>query len=296
MSKRLHRWSGALWVSAGAAIWGLWSLFVRPAHLSGLQTGFSVLGVFSLAAPFCIRRGAFRDRGAVLALAVVGVADAGNIVLYFDAVARGPIAVAVLTHYLAPVLVALLAPWVAGERRSLRALHAVPLSLLGLALLLGKPGAGFPLVTTLSGVGSAVFYATLVFAAQRAGRSFSPLAISALHGPVSLVVLLALFGKGAMPLQASATSLGWLLMGGALCGLLASGMFYAGLGRIPTQVAGPLTYFEPLVASLVGFAVFGEHLSALALLGTAVIIAAGVYVVTEEPKPAVAPVPTPIDA
>lgn len=295
MSTGPNRWGGALLVSAGAAIWGLWSLFVRPAGLSGLQTGFAVLTVFSLAIPFCLRREAFRDRGAVLALAVVGLADAGNIVLYFDAVARGPIAVAVLTHYLAPVLVALLAPLLAGERRSVRALQAVPLSLLGLGLLLGRPGAGFPLETALSGAGSAVFYAAIVFGAQRAGRSFSPLAVSALHGPVSLLVLLALFGKSAVPFHAPVASLGWLLAGGCICGLFASGLFYAGLVRVPTQVAGPLTYFEPLFASLVGFAVFAEHLSAFALLGAAVIVGAGVYVVME-PKPVAASVPTAVDA
>lgn len=276
-----NRWTGALLVSGGAAIWGLWTLFIRPAHLSGAQTGFAVLGVYSLAIPFCLRSAAFRDRGAVLALIGVGLSDACGLALYFSALSRGPVAVAVLTHYLAPVGVALLAPWVTGERRSLRALYAVPVSLMGLALLLGRPGAGFPLWTALEGAGSAVFYAAMVFAAQRAGRSFSPLAVSALHGPVSLLTLLAIFGWSAVPWGASAASLGWILAGAALCGLFACGLFYAGLVRIPAQVAGPLTYLEPLVASGVGFAVFGERLSALALLGAAVILAAGVYVVTE---------------
>jgi drug/metabolite transporter (DMT)-like permease len=281
MSLTGTRWSGALLVASGAAIWGLWALFVRPAHLTGAQTGFTVLVVYSLAIPFCLRREAFRDRGAVLALGVVGISDACGLALYFSAISRGPVAVAVLTHYLAPVLVALFAPLVARERRSLRALHAVPLSLIGLALLLGRPRSGFPLETALEGAGSAIFYAAMVFGAQRAGRSFSPLAISAWHGPVSLAVLLALFGRGAIPLQASAASLGWLLAGAAICGLLACGLFYAGLARVPAQVAGPLTYFEPLFASAVGFVAFGERLSPLALVGAAVIVAAGVYVVME---------------
>lgn len=281
MSPTGNRWTGALLVSGGAAIWGLWTLFVRPAHLSGAQTGFIVLAVYSLAIPFCLRREPFRDRGAVLALGVVGISDACGLALYFSALSRGPVAIAVLTHYLAPVGVALLAPWVTGERRSLRALTAVPVSLLGLALLLGRPGAGFPLRTALEGAGSAVFYAAMVFGAQRAGRSFSPLAVSALHGPLSLITLLAIFGWSAVPLGASATSWGWIIAGAALCGLLACGLFYAGLAKVPAQVAGPLTYFEPLVASGVGFAVFGERLSALALLGVAAIVGAGVYVVAE---------------
>src|SRR4051794_12104231 len=112
--------AGPWLVAGGALLWGTWALFLRPAGLSGAQNALVVLGVFSLAIPFCWDRQAFADRGAVLALGLVGLADAGNIFLYFDAVGRGPLSVAVLTHYLAPLLVALAAPWVSTEARSSR--------------------------------------------------------------------------------------------------------------------------------------------------------------------------------
>ena len=70
----------------------------------------------ALPAPFAFRWSAFADRGAVIALVIVGIADAGNMLLYFLALDRGPIVVAVLSHYLAPTLVALAAPLVLAER------------------------------------------------------------------------------------------------------------------------------------------------------------------------------------
>ena len=278
------RTAGPLLVASGAALWGTWALFLRPAGLSGLQDGFVVLSVFALAIPFCFKREAFADRGAVLALGVVGLADAGNIVLYFDAVGRGPLAVAVLTHYLAPVLVALLAPWIAREPRSMRALFAAPVSLVGLGLLLGPPGAGLPLRTALEGAGSAVFYAAIVFAAQRASRSFSPVAISAMHGPVSIAVLLVLFGRSAIPFGASWHAIGLVAAGGVFCGIFASALFYAGLARVSTQVAGSLAYLEPVTAAVIGVIVYAERPGVIGALGALVVLAAGVYVVTEKSR------------
>ena len=65
------------------------------------------------------RRGFLAGTGA---LALHGLFDAANAALFFGAVQRGPVAVAVLTHYLAPLLIALAAPWLLRERRSTRAL------------------------------------------------------------------------------------------------------------------------------------------------------------------------------
>src|SRR5689334_17671771 len=114
-----------------------------------------------LPAPFVLRRAAFRDRGAVIALVLITVADVGNMGLYFGAIGRGPVALAVLSHYLAPILVAVAAPLVA-EPAGRRALLAAPAALFGLALLVGPPREGFPIATVLLGAGSAVFYAVIV--------------------------------------------------------------------------------------------------------------------------------------
>ncbi len=267
-------------VAAAAVLWGGWSLVLRPSGLTAPQSSLVVLLVLALPAPFVVRRERLRDRGAALALAVLGLADVGNMVLYFAAIRRGPIAVAVLTHYLAPVLVALAAPWL-GDGRSPRALRAAPLSLLGLGLLVWRPGGEAPAATAALGAGSAVFYAAVVFAARRAGRVWPPAAVTALHAVISAAVLLLIFGGEALPPPGPGTLR--VAAGALVCGIAASLLFYGGLSRVSAPVAGALTYLEPLSAACVGALAFGERLGGTALWGAAVILACGVWVALEPP-------------
>ncbi len=277
-------------VAAGATLWGCWSLFLRPAGLTGPQSALLALGVMSLPAPFVLRRRALADRRATLALVVVGLADAANTALFFAAIQRGPLAVAVLTHYLAPLLLALTAPWVLHERRSPRALLAAPFTLLGLALLLGTPQGGLAAPwTALLGGASALFYAAIVLGSKQAARAYSPLAITSLHAPVAALALLIVFGRDALP-PALDTSVLQVLVGGGVCGLLANTLFNTGLRHVPTAAAGALTWLEPLTAALLGQLVFGESLGPLALLGGLLILGTGVWVASESQAPSTAPV------
>lgn len=280
-------------VALGAALWGCWSLFVRPAGLSGIQCAFLAQLFMALPAVLVFRREAFRDRRAVLALGVLALSDAANCALFFAAVQRGPVAVAVLTHYLAPLLIALAAPWVLRERRSPRALLGAPLTLAGLALLLGAPQGGLADPwTAVLGAGSAVFYMANVLASKEAARAFSPMAITALHAPVSALALLLGFGRGALPPVLDARIL-YVAGGALLCGLVGNLLFNAGLRRIPTAAASALTYLEPLTAALVGQFVFGEALGLTGVVGGLVVLVSGVWVASE-PRPGPAPTPAPL--
>jgi drug/metabolite transporter (DMT)-like permease len=277
-------------VAVAATLWGSYPLFLRPAGLSGPQNALLTLAVMALPTPFVLRRASFRDRRATLALVVLGLSDAANASLFFAAVQRGPLAVAVLTHYLAPLLIALTAPWVLREPRSARALIAAPLTLVGLALLLGTPQSGVAdSWTALLGGGSALFYMANVLASKEAARAYSPLAITAAHAPISALVLLLVFGRGALP---PAIDSNILLVGaaGLLCGLVGNVLFIVGLRRIPTAAAGALTYLEPLTGAVLGLLVFGEVLGPLGLLGGLVVLATGVWVASEARAPA-APAP-----
>ncbi len=266
-------------VAAGAILWGFWPLFLRPSGLSGIQNALLAMLTLALPTPFLLRREALKDRRATTALVIMGVADGINVALYFAAVNRGPVAIAVLTHYLAPLMVALSAPWLAGERRSKRALLGAPLTSLGLGLLVWKPGADFSGWTALLGGASALFYTVCVFSAKEAARAWSPLGVTSVHSAVSVVTLLLLFGRGALP-PLVPTAL-WVVAGAALCALAANVLFNAGLRRIPAASTGALTYLEPVTATLVGWSFLHEALGPLGLLGGALVLVMGVWVATE---------------
>ncbi len=273
---------GLAQVAIAASLWGLWPLLLKPTGASGPQAALITLAVMALPTPFVFRPALLKDRAATLAVMAVGVFDALNAGLYFSALRAGPVVVAVLTHYLAPLLVALSAPWFLGEARSRRALIGAPVVLGGLAMVIGPPGDGFPIRTALLGAGSAIFYALLVICSKRAARTYSPLQVTALHSPVSVVLLLLFFQGDALPAGYGEPFVR-LVCAAALAGLLATSFFNAGLRKIPAHVAGVLTYLEPLVAALVGVFFLDDPLTPFTILGGLLVIGAGVWVASEKP-------------
>ena len=282
---------GAACVAGAAALWGLWPLWVREAS-SGRVAATMAMAVAGIGGLPLVLAERARGRGALLPrrlrhwwmVAALGVSNAANIWFYFRALDEGPVAPAVLSHYLAPVLVALAAPLVLGERRARRTPLALALALGGTAALLfgAGRGAGAGAAATrhaaLLGAASAVFYAGNVLLSKHAARRFGNAEMFAFHALVAAAVLAPATG---LPAAAGA----WLLPGlGALVSGLAAGVvYYAGLRRIPAERAAVLTYVEPVAAVLFGWAVLGEAPGAAALAGGALVVAGGILVVTADP-------------
>ena len=76
-----------------------------------------------------------------------------------------------------------------------------------------------------------------------------------------------------------------VLFGCLVNGLLAAVLFNQALVRIGAQLTGVLTYLEPLVASLVGIVAFHEGAGPLTFLGAGLVLATGVWVALERPRP-----------
>jgi drug/metabolite transporter (DMT)-like permease len=280
-----RRASGIALIAVAATLWGTWPLYTRAGGPTGVSLGFLCMLAMALPAPFVFRRAAFADRGAVLALVLVGLADAANVLLYFLALGKGPVVVAVLSHYLAPTLVALSAPLVLKEPTSRRALLASPIALIGLALVLSPSGASASsLDTALLGGGSAIFYAVVVLGSRRAARSFSPGAVMSLHSVISVCALLLCFGREVIPTQVNA-ELGIVLFGCLVNGLIAGLLFNLSLERIEAQLVGLFTYLEPLNAAVLGVLVLGEPFGLLSIAGLGLVLLAGAWAATD-PRPA----------
>lgn len=281
--RAINRGTGILCIVTAAVLWGTWPLYARADGPAPEVVAFLTMLVMSVPALFVFRRRDFADRGAVLALVVVGVSDAANVALYFPAIARGPAVVAVLTHYLAPTLVTLAAPRLLGEPRSRRVLPASVLILTGLGLVLGAGGhTGDWRTTAALGGGSAVFYALNVLGSRRAGRTFSPLAVTALHAVVSALALLAFYGRGALPTAFDAPTR-FVLLGALLNGLVGALLFNVALKRLTAQLVGVITYLEPLTAAALGVLVLGQPFTPWSVLGAALVIAAGGWAASERP-------------
>lgn len=271
---------GALLVIAAAASWGTWSLFLRPSQLPAAFTApvmFLVMGLSAL--PLALRAPPAQwDRRARWLLFGNGACDALNVLCFFAAMDHTSVAVAVLTHYATPVLVALTAPWIDRERNP-AALAAAILAMAGLTLVLEpwQSGGGFGWGAVL-GLASAVCYAGNVFIVRRLAAVIGAARAISYHGLIAGVLLAPMLLTVPME-QVTWSGVGLLVAGGVTIGAGAGIVYAFGLVRTGASRAGVLTFAEPLVAVLVGILVWGEPATLAMSLGGAMVLAAGVWVV-----------------
>ncbi len=271
--------AGSALVAVAAASWGTWSLFLRPTGLPATATVpiiLLVIGLVTLPAAVRAPRVVW-DRATVGLVAAYAAFDALNIVAYFSAIRVTTLEIAVLTHYLAPILIALAAPRIDGVVTP-GAGVAAGVALTGLVVILEPwhaPADGAVLGAVL-GLASAVCYAGNVFAARR---------IAARIGATRALSYHALLAAAAMAPWAAAhldeltpSRLGLLAAGAIALGAASGVAFTVGLIRIGSARAAVLTFLEPLVAVGVGAAVWGEPLSPLTLVGGTLVLGAGIEV------------------
>ncbi|MBX3234064.1 MAG: DMT family transporter [Labilithrix sp.] len=272
-------------VAVAATGWGTWPLVLRHAPMhSSLQSAIAMTVMTVASAPLVLRdrlpvKATLRDW---LGVAWLGVSDAANIALFFAAYQRTSVAIAVLTHYLTPIFVALSAPLLLAERLGRRTAAAVAVSFVGLVLLLAPWRDGFgarDLAGAALGAGSAVFYASNVLTNKRLNTVFSASEMMFYHGLIGVPLLWSFVPAGAVG-AAPATSIGVALAAslgiGTFCGLA----FTRALKRIRASHASVLTLLEPFVAVVCSVVVLGEPLHRGSVAGGLLILGGALAVVT----------------
>jgi drug/metabolite transporter (DMT)-like permease len=68
----------------------------------------------------------------------------------------------------------------------------------------------------------------------------------------------------------------WLIGIGVIHGFLALTLVIASLGHLKTVEYGTLSYGEPVMAAILGVAAYGEHISALQIVGCLLVLVAGI--------------------
>ena len=304
---------GTALILAAAISWGTWSLWLRPTGLpSEVTTPILFLAMALGAWPLMLRERAPRwSKRAVLLLIAFGVSDAINVGTFFAAMSVTTVAIAVLTHYAAPVIVALLAPRIDGVHVPHAKLAAL-LALVGLTIVLqpwrelegdvatesagsaadvatesagstadvvaGSAGSTADVVLgAILGLVSACAYASNVFLARRLTEDLGASRTLGLHSLIAALLLLPL--AGARLFEIELVDVPYLAIGCVGPGLLAGLAFLRALTLIGAARASILAFVEPLVACLVGFLVWDEPLGWSVVVGGALVIAAGVLVV-----------------
>jgi drug/metabolite transporter (DMT)-like permease len=271
--------AGFVMVTLAAASWGTWSLFLRPTHLPSIVTApiiFLVMGAITL--PFALRGPPMVwDRRTVGLIAANAAFDALNVLLFFAAIQYTTVAIAVLCHYLAPILIALAAPRIDGVVTP-GARPAAAVALLGLVIILEPwhtPASGAVLGAVL-GVISAVSYAGNVFVVRRIAGRIGAVRAQSYHSLLAGVVMTPLLVGHLGEITGSGLAL--LVTGAATIGAASGVVFSIGLLRIGSARTAVLTFIEPIVAVTVGAVVWDEVLHPIAMLGGAMVLGAGIQV------------------
>jgi len=286
---------GLLLIAVAAASWGTtgatMTLLSRDAAASPLLVGWSRLAIAApclvLAAAGAARLGArhptrrawpsLRDLPLCAAL---GLAMAAYQVCYFRAVTLvGVAAAALLAICSAPLLIAVLAAALLGERLTSLVRLSLGMAVAGTALLVVGPR-GLDQVTghfglgALLALGAGVSYAVYAVAAKGLLARVTPLAVAAITFALAAVFLApALLGEEALLHTLSA---GWplFLYLGVGPTAVAYALFTAGLTRVPATAAGIVSLLEPLTATTLGLVVFGERLGAVGAAGALLLLLA----------------------
>ena len=288
----LPRWLGIALMMAITAVFASNHVAARFAfeHGTNVITAVSFRSAGTAVAVFCLLqvlgvpfRLAPELRGKAL---LIGLALSVQSFCLYSAVARIPVALALLAFNTCPVMLTLIS-WAFGERPPKRAFWAMPLALCGLALALDVSGAaggkhhidfaarwleigagvGFALAAALS-------FAIVLFLSNKwlkdvDGRIRSVLSMAV----VALVVIIAGIATDGFALPRDGA--GWTgLIVLTLCYGTAITSLFVVLPRLGSTANAALLNFEPIAALVLGYFVLDQAVAPVQVLGAFIVIGA----------------------
>ncbi len=198
--------------------------------------------------------------------------------MMFIALGFMPLADAISITFAGPLLIVALSAILLGETVGPRRWIAVIVGFIGVLVII-RPGAGTFQVAALLPVAVAIFYAIYQIITRHLSHRSDPLNMlfyTAIVGAVTMTII--------VPFDWQTPTIEQWLM------LVAIG-FLGGLGhyaiikayeRSETSLVAPFAYTEIIWAAALGFFVFGDFPDSFTFIGTAIIVASGVYVLHRE--------------
>lgn len=281
-----------LLIAVSMVIFGTIGLFVRgiPLPSSEIALYRAVLAILAIGSYLFVTKQKIQLAGMrkeLILLVISGIAMGFNWILLFEAYKYTTVSVATLSYYAAPIMITLVSTILFREKMTKRKLLCFVMSTLGILLITvsggGMSGKGTDHIGILFGLGAAVLYATVVLlnkfiknvgGIQRTFLQFVAAAVTLfpyvmLTGGMHLGDL-----SGSGP--ALLLVIGFVHTGIAYC------MYFSSLQYVPGQEAAVLSYIDPLVAVILSVSVLHEPMSALQVVGGAMIL--GFTLLNEMPE------------
>lgn len=202
----------------------------------------------------------------------------GAMLLFFYSYKFLPLAEVTAIAFAAPIFIACLSVWLLRERVGLHRWSAIVVGFLGM-LVIVRPGAGLLESAALIVVAATLFYALAIIQIRKLSRS-EPSTTIAFWFTAFCTVITGL----ALPffwLTPDLTDL-LLLVAVGLIGGAAQLCMTRAYGLAPAAVVAPFDYVHLLWAVAIGWYVWGDFPDLVTWIGSAIVIASGLYILYRE--------------
>jgi len=206
-------------------------------------------------------------------------------IFFFAAIAEMPLADCLALVFVYPVIVTALSSVLLGETVGIRRWVAVSVGFFG-ALVIIQPGFNDIDPGTIYAISAGIIYALYVIATRKLSGSTKPLVTLTFTALLGAVIMSAW-----VPFDwVTPNKMGWSLMAAmGACAALGHFLLIKAIDYAPASILAPFGYSEIIMATIIGFIVFGDFPDIIIWLGVGVIILSGVYISIRERKAGVVP-------
>jgi drug/metabolite transporter (DMT)-like permease len=227
-------------------------------------------------------------RGPWPLLILGGLTSAATLAALIGAFVTMPIATAIAIFFVEPLILTVLSGWFLGEKAGWRRYVAVAVGLVGAVIVIRPSWDVFgwssmlPLIAAAAFAGNAIVIRKLspVMDAVSIQFWFALVAVVAIGGGLLALGRFDLIGFAGID---PAGPWGQLVFMGMLSALTFF-LFSEAFRRTPASTLAPFQYIEIIGATIVGYVFFGDFPDLWTWVGTAVILASGLYVFQRERK------------
>ena len=263
------------------AVFGTLGPFVRNISVASGELALyravlaaTLIGIFLLVTKQSIPFGKIKRELPLLLLS--GVAMGFNWILLFEAYKYTTVSVATLSYYFAPVIVTLVCPLLFREKMGKKQWICFGMSTLGIVLItgIGDLGGGSDHLRGIGfGLGAACLYATVVLV-NKFIKEVEGIHRTFLQFLAAIAVLAPYVAATGGVTLGGLNAVGWvcLFVVGFVHTDITYCMYFSALKDLPGQKAAILSYIDPLVAVVISVTVLGEPMTAMQLIGGAMIL------------------------
>jgi drug/metabolite transporter (DMT)-like permease len=277
---------GYLKIITAILIWSSLGIFIRKSGLSNTALIFyqsAIAGIIQLLILSAIGQikdavSSCKSAKSILILLLVPASFLINAFLFYFAFTHTTIANAVLTHYTAPIFVALTAPLFLKEKTVKRTWIAIIISSVGLWLILGTPDSGEWMALgegerrgIIAGTLSGLAYALIILLLKVITSKYPSLFIVFAQNSIAALILLPF----ALDTPLTAHSLPYVITMGILHSTIAPLLYVQGFKSVRANEAAILGYLEPAGAVILALIFLNEIPGLQALAGGGLILYSG---------------------